>query len=88
MYRYAKGTPVPTEVAEFQAAFMYGFFRESPFIEEAKPEFKLCRVLWAVAGKTHVAPTNSVYQFNEMKAVCFDIAEKWDNVHPPPNAVI
>lgn len=88
MYRYAKGSPVAKDVAEFQASFIYGFFRENPFIEEAKPEFKLCRILCAVAGKTHVAPTNAVYQFNEMKAVCFDIAEKWDNVPPPPNAVI
>ncbi len=88
MYRYAKGSPVPSEVAEFQSAFLYGFFSESPFIEQAKPEYNLCRVLCAVSGETHVAPSKSIYKFNEMKAVCFDIAEKWDNVPPPSGAII
>lgn len=88
MFRYAKGSPVAKEVAEWQAAFMYGYFAESPFIEEAKPENKLCQVLCAVAGATYQAPSNSTYKFNEMKAVCSDIAEKWANVKPPPGAII
>lgn len=88
MYRYAKGSPVAKEVAEFQAAFMYGFFAEKPFIDEAKPERPLCRVLCAVSGETFTAPDKPIYKFNEMKAVCFDIAEKWDNVPAPPGAVI
>lgn len=88
MFRYAKGTPVPNIVAEFQAAFIFGFFRENPFIEESKPEYKLCRVLCAVSGDTFLAPTDSVYKFNEMKAVCSDIAEKWENVPPPPGAIL
>ncbi len=88
MFRYAKGTPVSEVVAVFQAAFIFGFFRENPFIEEAKPEHKLCRVLCAVSGKTFTAPTDSVYKFNEMKAVCSDIAEKWENIPPPPGAIL
>lgn len=88
MYRYSKGSPVQKEVAESQAAFMYGFFAKNPFIEEAKPEHKLCMVLCAVSGKTHYAPTNSIYQFNEMRAVCSDIAEKWENVPPPKGATL
>jgi len=88
MYRYAKGSPVAEAVAEFQSAFMFGYFSGAPFIDEAKPEHKLCSVLCAVSGKTYIAPTKSIYKFNEMKAVCSDIAEKWDNVPPPPGAIL
>jgi len=88
MYRYAKGTPVPTEAAEFQAAFMFGYFATTPFIAHAKPEDALYMVLDAFNGKTHISPAKAIYKFNEMKAVCGDIAEKWDNVPPPPNAII
>ncbi len=88
MYRYAKATPVEKEVAEFQTAFIYGYFATWPFIEEAKPEDKLCIVFDAVSGETHTAPSKAIYKFNEMKAVCGDIAEKWENVKPPPGAVL
>ncbi|MFW2233309.1 hypothetical protein [Rhizobium sp. CRRU65] len=88
MYRYAKGAPVSQDVAQWQSAFMFGYFSESPFIEEAKSEQKLCKILCAVSGAAIVAPTNSIYRFNEMKAACSDIAEKWANVLPPPGAVI
>lgn len=88
MYRYAKGNPVSMDVAQWQSAFMFGYFAETPFIEESKPEHQLSKVLCAVAGATINAPTNSIYRFNEMKAACFDIAEKWANVPPPTGAVI
>jgi hypothetical protein len=42
----------------------------------------------AYAGKTHVAPGNAVYRFNEMKAACADIAERWPVIKPPRNAVL
>ncbi len=88
MYRYAKGKPVPTDTAEWQCAFMYGYFIEQPFYEEAKPEDKLCLVLCAVSGETHRTPKKPIYKYNEMKAVCSDIAERWDKVPPPPNAIL
>ncbi|MDG4852982.1 MULTISPECIES: hypothetical protein [unclassified Mesorhizobium] len=88
MYRYAKASPVPKEAAEFQAAFMYGFFTTNPFVEEAKPEDALCVVFDAVNGMTYNSPAKAIYKFNEMKAVCGDIAEKWDNIPPPAGAVL
>lgn len=88
MYRYAKASPVPKEAAEFQAAFMFGYFTTKPFIEEAKAEDALCIVFDAVNGKTYTSPNKAIYKFNEMKAVCGDIAEKWDNVPPPAGAVL
>ncbi|CAK7257696.1 MULTISPECIES: hypothetical protein [unclassified Shinella] len=88
MYRYAKGSPLSVDVGQWQSAFMFGYLAEAPFIEESKPEQKLCMVLCAVAGATITAPTNSIYRFNEMKAACSDIAEKWANVPPPNGAVL
>ncbi|MFT6605580.1 MAG: hypothetical protein ACJA2X_000756 [Halocynthiibacter sp.] len=87
MFRYSKSGPVAEAVAQFQAAFMFGYFSNFPFIEEAKPEAELCFVLCANTGETHHTPNKPIYKFNEMKAVCSDIAEKWDNIGPPTNAV-
>lgn len=88
MYRYSKGKPVAKEIAEWQAAFMYGFLAENPFIEEAKPEASLCIVWCAVSGIQFTTPAKPIYKFNEMKAVCSDIAERWENVPPPSGAKI
>ena len=88
MYRYAKGKPVSDAVAGWQCSFMYGYFADHPFIEEAKPEAQLCVVLCAVSGTSHTTPKKPIYNYNEMKAVCGDISERWENVPPPPGAVI
>jgi len=87
MFRYSKSGPVASDVAEFQCAFMYGYFGDFPFIEEAKPEEKLSFVLCANSGKTYTTPKKPIYKYNEMKAVCSDIAEKWENVEAPKGAV-
>jgi hypothetical protein len=86
--RYAKGEILAIDVAEWQAAGMFGFLRMVYEAEAAEPERKLCIVLDAYAGKTHLAPGNSVYRFNEMKAACADIAERWPAIKPPKNAIL
>lgn len=86
MFRYSKTGPVADDVAAFQAAFMFGYFGEYPFIDEAKTEGALSLILCANSGKTHAVPPKPIYKYNEMKAVCSDIAEKWDNVEPPSGA--
>lgn len=87
MFRFSKSGPVSADVAGFQAAFMFGFLGEFPFIEEAKPEGDMSFVLCANSGKAHATPAKPIYKYNEMKAVCSDIAEKWANVEPPNGAV-
>jgi hypothetical protein len=88
MLRYAKGETLDVDVAEWQTAGMFGFLRMVYEAEAAEPERKLCVVLDAYAGKTHLAPSNAVYRFNEMKAACADIAERWPAIKPPKNAVL
>ncbi|HTW50905.1 MAG TPA: hypothetical protein VME45_03315 [Stellaceae bacterium] len=68
MLRYAKGETLGINVGEWQAASMFGFLRMVYEAEAAEPERKLCVVLDAYAGKTHLAPGNAVYRFNEMRA--------------------
>lgn len=87
MFRYSKSGPVDGEVAGFQCAFMFGYFGDFPFIDEAKPEDQLSFVLCANSGVTYTTPSKPIYKYNEMKAVCSDIAEKWENVNPPQGAV-
>ncbi len=75
--RYAKGTALATDVAEWQAAGIFGFLRMAYIEEIEDAELKLCLVLDAYSGKAYSAPNNAVYRFNEMKAACADIAERW-----------
>jgi hypothetical protein len=88
MLRYAKGEALPPKAAQWQTASIFGFLRTIQEAEAAEPERPLCVVVDAHAGVVHSAPGDSVYRFNEMKAACADIAERWPNIQPPPNAII
>nr|WP_321360252.1 hypothetical protein [uncultured Hyphomonas sp.] len=85
--RYAKGKPLNEEVANWQAAFLFGFLRNTTDPEEVEPENKQCIVIDAQTGVVHSAPTNAVSRYNNMEAACATIAERWANIAPPPNAV-
>jgi hypothetical protein len=88
MLRYAKGKPLPETVAGWQSAAIFGFLRTIEEGEAAEAERALCITLCAYKGVAYEAPTNSVYMFNEMKAACAAIAERWPALKPPTNAVI
>ena len=85
--RYSKSSALPEKTALFQSAMMFGFLKMKPFEEPSTPELTLCQTVDAYNGKVYVAPSNSVYLFNEMKAVCGSIAQQWPNIEPPLNAV-
>jgi len=36
----------------------------------------------------HVAATNAIYLFNEMKAACATPVERWPVIKPPKNAIL
>ena len=88
MLRYSKGKPLKDGVGNHQSAFAFGYLKRTPILEGAEPEHKLCLTLDAFSGTAHQAPGNSIYQFNEMRATCEGIAERWPNIQPPPNAVL
>jgi hypothetical protein len=87
MLRYAKGTPLPEAVAEWQSAFLFGYLTKKTDPAMAEPEWKLCVTIDAHGGVCHPAPSNSISRFQNMEAACATIAERWPNIPPPPNAV-
>jgi hypothetical protein len=56
--------------------------------KNGEAERALCITLDAYTGKCHAAPTNAVYLFNEMKAACTTLADRWAAIKPPKNAIL
>jgi hypothetical protein len=88
MLRYGKNSPLPPMVGGFQSAAIFGYLRTLEEADKTEAERALCITLDAHAGKCHEAPGNAVYLFNEMKAACATIAERWPAIKPPKNAVL
>jgi hypothetical protein len=88
MFRYAKGKPLAPKIGLAQSAAMHGFMRVQGVPDGAEIDRALCLTLDAYTGITYPAPGDAVAIFNNMKAACATIADGWDNVEPPPGAVI
>ena len=65
-----------------------GFLGQTAVEVDAEPEGKLCLTLDMFSGKAYPAPTDSVSRFKNMQAACVVIAERWENIKPPANAVL
>ncbi|MCV9938698.1 hypothetical protein OIU35_20315 [Boseaceae bacterium BT-24-1] len=87
MLRYSKGAVLKPTVGAWQSAFLFGFLMKTSTEAEAEPEHKLCITIDAQSGTYYVAPTDTVSRFKNMEAACAAIAERWDNIPPPPKAV-
>jgi hypothetical protein len=88
MLRYAKGEVLSPKIANWQTSGIFGFLRSIQEGDTAEAERNLCLVLDAYTGMIHSAPGNAIYRFNEMKAACADIAERWPAIAPPSNAIL
>ncbi|HUD89051.1 MAG TPA: hypothetical protein VMR17_21575, partial [Xanthobacteraceae bacterium] len=88
MLRYAKNKVLPVDVAEFQSAAIYGYWRTLNVEKNGEAERALCITLDAFTGKCHEAPTNAIYLFNEMKAACATLVERWPAIKPPKTAIL
>lgn len=86
--RYAKGTPLKADLAEWQSAFLYGYVGYLDQEEGADPDRKLCITVDGYSGTCTPAPTNVVTRLKNMDAACAGIAERWDNIAPPKKAVL
>ncbi len=89
-FRYAKNKPLSDEVACWQGAISFGYLdtRVKQGLGDVDPEKEMCVAVDMWTGKVHQAPSNAVYRFNEVKAACAGIAERWDQIQPPDGAVI
>jgi hypothetical protein len=88
MYRYAKNKALPTQTGCFQSAAIRGFLGEVEKEPGVEPDNALCVTIDGYTCTCHVAPTNAISVWNNMKAACATIAERWDNIKPPPGAVL
>lgn len=88
MLRYSKGKPLDQSVAEYQSSIILGCLRMLDAGDGSEPENKLCVTVDAQSGAIYGAPGKATYLFNEAKAACASLAEKWPNIKPPKNAVI
>ncbi|OYZ90442.1 hypothetical protein [Reyranella sp.] len=88
MLRYAKSRPLNVEAAAWQSAFLLGYLGLTAVDPSETPEAKLCITIDAFSGISYPAPGNAASRFKNMKAACESIAERWDNIQPPPGAVL
>jgi hypothetical protein len=88
MLRYAKGKALSPVLGEWQSAGIFGYLRTLDVADMKEAEKELCLTLDAYTGAIYPAPSKSVYFFNEMKAACASIAERWPAIQPPKNAVL
>lgn len=89
-FRYAKGKPLSATVACWQGAISMGYLttKLQQGMGETDPEREMCVAIDMWSGECHPAPSNAVYRFNEIRAVCAGIVERWDQIQPPENAVL
>ena len=84
--RYRKDKPLSEEIALWQSAFIFGYLNSTNQDDNIQSEEKLCITICAESGKPFPAPTDSTKRFNNMKAACATIAERWENIEPPPSS--
>ena len=88
MLRYGKNKTLPAAVGGWQSAGIYGYLRTLEEAEKIEAERALCITLDAFTGECHAAPGNAVYLFNEIKAACATINERWPAIKPPKKAIL
>lgn len=87
--RYGKNKPISDEVGCWQGAISFGYLdtRLKQGLGEIDPEKELCVTLDVWSGKCHSAPGNAIYRFNEVRAACAGIVERWSQIAAPDGAI-
>lgn len=87
--RYSKGKALPIETACWQGAIAVGYLttKLQQGLGDVDADREITGVIDVWTGQCHTAPSNSVYRFNEVKAACAGIAQRWAQIPPPPNAI-
>lgn len=87
--RYGKNKTLSDEVGCWQGAISFGYLdtKLKQGASEIDPEKELCVTLDVWSGKCHPAPGNAIYRFNEVRAACAGIVERWAQIPAPEGAV-
>jgi hypothetical protein len=89
MLRYAKGSTLNSNVGAWQSALLFGALKETEVdLDGSEPELQLCLTIDAYSGSVHPAPSDAVRRYQNMRAACASIAERWPNIPPPTRAVL
>ncbi len=88
-FRYAKNKPLGEDVACWQGAISFGYLdaKLKQGLSETDPEKEMCLAIDMWSGRCHPAPGNAVYRFNEIRAACAGIVQRWDHIPPPEGAI-
>lgn len=86
--RYAKSKPLAEAVGKWQSSLLFACRKMLDGDDENAAEHKLCMTLDAVTGEFICAPGDAVSRFANMEAACQSIAERWDSIESPANAII
>lgn len=85
--RYSKNKAINEEIGKWQSAIMHGYLRATNIDPEQEPETSMCLTIDAWTGKSYFGPTDSVSRFQNAEAACETIAQQWNQIPEPPNAV-
>ena len=88
MLRYLKSKALPAEVADYQSAAVLGLLSMIADDDHAEPEKALCLTLDVQSGVLYPAPGNAKTLWENTKAACASIAERWPAIKAPENAVL
>lgn len=88
MLRYSKGIALDEDTAKHQSAAIFALSKSIEEEMAAEADKTLCLTIDAYSGVAYPAPGNSIYLFNQIKAACATIAERWPAIPEPPNAVL
>jgi len=89
MFRYSKGKPLNKSVAKFQSAAIFGVLRDvTAQTDSDEAEKALCLTVDAYTGAVYPAQGDAATDYLNMKAALSSIAERWDKIPPPKNAVL
>lgn len=86
--RYAKNKPLEEEVGLWQSSLLFGCRKMIDTEDDTAAEQKLCVTLDACTGKMIEAPGDALSRFQNMEAACQSIAERWESIEPPENAIL
>jgi hypothetical protein len=88
MLRYQKGKALSPVIAAWQSAILLGYLNSTNSDDSQTPEGKLCITVDAFSAVVHVAPTDAKRKFSQTESACETIAEWWQGIKPPPNAIL
>ncbi len=79
-FHFTPGKPVISKIANWQAAFVYGYIRQTRQEDWIEVDRDQCLVVDIATGRITSALSNAESRFNKLKKACTEIAERWQQL--------